>query len=155
LSICTSLSRIWFVINVVACYDCWARLLYKRSPTLRRLVEALPPTCDVKDDSGGYREEDNGSNRQIITKTMLLKYTAQCVLSKSVEKRLKLWPLCPTTIDNPEEHIGHLLSPIVRSTRSLTYWSSAGSGVSGDSIWVVHYYFCFVPEFMYVRFMFS
>jgi len=72
-----------------------------------------------------------------------------------VEKRLKLWPLCPTTIDNPEEHIGHLLSPIVRSTRSLTYWSSAGSGVSGYSICVVHYHVCLVPEFMCVLVMFS
>ena len=143
------------MINVVACYDCWARLLYKKSPTLRLLVEALPPTCDVKDDSGGSSEEVNSSYRQVITKTMLLKYTAQCVLSKNVEKRLKLWPLCPTTIDNPEEHIGHLLSPIVRSTRSLTYWSSGGSGVSGYSIWVVHYHFCLVPEFMNAHVMFS
>lgn len=139
----------------MACYDCWARLLYKKSSTLRLLVEALPSKCDVKDNSGGYNEEINGNSRQIITKTMLLKYTAQCVLSKNVEKRLKLWPLCPTTIDNPEEHIGHLLSPIVRSTRSLTYWSSAGSGVRGYNICVVHNHFCLVPKFTHENVMVS
>lgn len=96
-------------------------------------MEALPIDCTnyaLEDDVGGYREDNNGNRRQMITKTMLLKYTARCVLSKHEERRLKLWPLCPTTIDNPEEHIGNLISPIVRSTRSLSYWSSGGSDVS-------------------------
>lgn len=41
--------------------------------------------------------------------------------------RLKLHPLAASSYDSPEENLSHVLNPIVRTTKMLSYWSSSGS----------------------------
>ena len=41
--------------------------------------------------------------------------------------KLNLLPLAASSYDSPEENLSYVLSPMVRTTRMLSYWSSRGS----------------------------
>lgn len=49
------------------------------------------------------------------------------LLEPSQKTRIPLHPLVASSYDSPEENLAYVVSPIVRTTKMLSYWSSSGS----------------------------
>ncbi|KAI8104162.1 hypothetical protein M9435_006688 [Picochlorum sp. BPE23] len=64
------------------------------------------------------------------------KYVAKLLSWGDDKALLRMWPLCATSYDNNHENLDNVLSPIVKSLRGFSYWSSLGSDdeSSGESL---------------------
>lgn len=111
--------------RIIREYGLWPRMVLRKAVGMDDVVRCLtrhahhtPHLQCISDDSSTVLPK-------LISSVQCLKYI--CEVSERERERLTLWPLCSSSEDNTDEHIGHLLSSTVRSTRTLSYWSSAGS----------------------------
>ena len=84
-----------------------------------RMRELVDKIVDDVVESGLYRKEE-------IEKRLV------SLLDPGQKTRLLMNPLAASSYDFPEENLSHVINPVVRTTKMLSYWSSRGSDNADD-----------------------
>ena len=121
---CTRIRR------VIVCCGCWSLgPTGKTVPSMGYLV-----STSIK---GAALDLDSSIDPGIFDfHTAIRKYVARVLSSVSSNSLLRMWPLCATSYDNNHENLDNVISPIVKSLRGFSYWSSVGTDdeSSGESL---------------------